>query len=121
MSIDNMIFASQNYSSGSKNTMKIRAFERRPRVAASMFVATLMMAEMLVSASAQQRGPATVSVSSNDLGGVVRSARGPEAGVWVIAETTDTPTRYRPEHRENLAAAYRPWLCSRIVSAEPHR
>jgi hypothetical protein len=30
----------------------------------------------------------------NTLTGVVTSANGPEAGVWVIAETTDLPTRY---------------------------
>src|SRR5262249_23639984 len=28
-----------------------------------------------------------------DIGGVVTGARGPEAGVWVIAETTELPTR----------------------------
>src|SRR5881396_2633366 len=32
--------------------------------------------------------------SGNDIGGVVTSSKGPEAGVWVIAETTDLPTRY---------------------------
>src|SRR5689334_17205441 len=29
-----------------------------------------------------------------ELSGVVTSANGPEAGVWVIAETTDLPTKY---------------------------
>ena len=29
-----------------------------------------------------------------DLEGVVTSAKGPEAGVWVIAETTDLPTKF---------------------------
>ena len=38
-----------------------------------------------------------VSVSGNDIGGVVSSSKGPEAGVWVIAETTDLPTRYIKE------------------------
>ena len=36
--------------------------------------------------------PAHVGVS--DIGGVVAGAKGPEAGVWVIAETTDLPTKY---------------------------
>src|SRR5499433_1758780 len=35
---------------------------------------------------------ATVSVGANDIGGV-RGPNGPEAGVWVIAETTDLPTK----------------------------
>ena len=36
----------------------------------------------------------TVAIDPDDLGGVVKSAKGPEAGVWVVAETTETPTRY---------------------------
>ncbi len=43
----------------------------------------------------QQR--ASVQVGANDIGGVVSSSKGPEAGVWVIAETTDLPTRYIKE------------------------
>jgi hypothetical protein len=35
----------------------------------------------------------TVSIGNKDLGGVVTSATGVEAGVWVIAETTDLPTK----------------------------
>src|SRR5688572_5786030 len=30
----------------------------------------------------------------NDIAGVVRSSKGPEAGVWVIAETSELPTRF---------------------------
>jgi hypothetical protein len=33
-------------------------------------------------------------VGSSDIGGVVAGPQGPEAGVWVIAETTDLPTKY---------------------------
>jgi hypothetical protein len=42
--------------------------------------------------SEQSRG--TVSIDNDDIGGVVTSEKGPEAGVWVIAETTDLPTRF---------------------------
>ncbi len=42
--------------------------------------------------SAQQKTDPAVRVGDNDLGGVVRTATGPEAGVWVIAETTGLPT-----------------------------
>jgi len=35
----------------------------------------------------------TVAVDSDDIGGVVTGPRGPEAGVFVIAETTETPTK----------------------------
>src|SRR6202142_2050282 len=37
----------------------------------------------------------TVAVDTDDIGGVVASSRGPEAGVWVIAETNDLHTKYR--------------------------
>src|SRR5262245_60175133 len=36
----------------------------------------------------------TVRIDPDDIGGVVRSSKGPEGGVWVIAETTDLPTKY---------------------------
>ncbi len=36
----------------------------------------------------------SVKVGANDIGGVVTSAKGPEAGVWVIAETSELPTTF---------------------------
>ena len=35
-----------------------------------------------------------VDVRATEIGGVVTSSKGPEAGVWVIAETTDLPTKF---------------------------
>jgi len=35
-----------------------------------------------------------VPIDDDDLGGVVTGPHGPEAGVWVIAETTDLPTKF---------------------------
>ena len=43
---------------------------------------------------AQQGAGAAVSIDADDIGGVVGGPNGPEAGVWVIAETTDLPTGY---------------------------
>jgi len=43
---------------------------------------------------AQTVSQTTVKVGPNDIGGVVAGDKGPEAGVWVIAETTDLPTKY---------------------------
>src|SRR5918999_2104937 len=37
---------------------------------------------------------AAVRIDNDDIGGVVTSAKGPEAGVWVIAETDDLQTRF---------------------------
>src|ERR1043166_7227085 len=42
--------------------------------------------------SGQQSG--VVQIDADDIGGVVTSLNGPEAGVWVIAETNDLPTRF---------------------------
>ena len=39
-----------------------------------------------------QGGP--VAIDPDDIGGTVTSSKGPEAGVWVIAETTDLPTKF---------------------------
>jgi hypothetical protein len=61
-------------------------------------VAAIALAGFLAAApaqlSAQQGGPPGVSVGATDLGGVVTGPSGPEAGVWVIAETTDLPTKF---------------------------
>ena len=53
----------------------------------------------LIAACAMQSGDepgrrAAVQIDADDIGGVVASAKGPEAGVWVIAETTELPTRF---------------------------
>ncbi|HJY47511.1 MAG TPA: carboxypeptidase-like regulatory domain-containing protein, partial [Stellaceae bacterium] len=42
----------------------------------------------------QPRAETTVPIKKTDIGGVVTSPNGPEAGVWVIAETHDLPTRF---------------------------
>src|SRR3982074_814396 len=36
----------------------------------------------------------TVAIDADDIGGVVTGPNGPEAGVWVIAQTTELPTKY---------------------------
>jgi len=43
---------------------------------------------------ARQPAASAVSVDADDLGGLVSGSKGPEAGVWVIAETTDLPTKF---------------------------
>jgi hypothetical protein len=43
---------------------------------------------------AQAPAPAAIAIDNDDIGGVVRGPNGPEAGVWVIAETHDLPTRF---------------------------
>ena len=65
------------------------------RTAGFLFFLSVVAAVIAGSLAAQQSG--TVKVKSDEIGGVVSSANGAEAGVWVIAETTDLPTRYIKE------------------------
>ena len=48
-------------------------------------------ADLTVRPAAAQRA---VAIDNDDIGGVVTGPKGPEAGVWVIAETTDLPTNF---------------------------
>ena len=50
-----------------------------------------LIAAIALLAGCQSAG---VPIDNDDIGGVVASAEGPEAGVWVIAETTDLPTKF---------------------------
>jgi len=55
-------------------------------------LAAAVLAAILAACAAQTGSDG--SVAANELGGVVTSANGPEAGVWVIAETTGLPTKF---------------------------
>src|SRR5271165_642091 len=50
---------------------------------------------MLAAGARAQQNPAPApAIDDDDIGGVVTSRFGPEAGVWVIAETTELGTRF---------------------------
>src|SRR6266705_4224384 len=64
---------------------------------AGSYLGSVGIAGLLLSAGQQaaaQGGDSAGRMGANDLGGVVGSANGPEAGVWVIAETGDLPTKF---------------------------
>jgi len=63
------------------------------RMMQAVFVAAVC-ALALGATSAQQGSTAAVPIDGDDIGGVVTGPKGPEAGVWVIAETTELPTRF---------------------------
>src|SRR5688572_7349382 len=48
----------------------------------------------VMSRMSAQQGAQAVTIDNNDIGGLVSSSKGPEAGVWVIAETTGLPTKF---------------------------
>src|SRR5882762_4365762 len=45
-------------------------------------------------APASLQAQQAVAIDNDDIGGVVTGPKGPEAGVWVIAETRDLPVRF---------------------------
>jgi len=64
--------------------------------AGAIFVVACLVAGLFVRLEAQQERPigSALQINASDIGGVVTSAKGPEAGVWVIAETSGLPTRF---------------------------
>jgi len=54
----------------------------------------IVLTLMFAGSHAQQRADQSVAIDNDDIGGVVTSSNGPEAGVWVIAETRELPVRY---------------------------
>jgi hypothetical protein len=52
------------------------------------------LAASLLGAAHVQSPRETIAIDPDDIGGVVTSDRGAEAGVWVIAQTTDLPTTF---------------------------
>src|SRR5262245_27259221 len=64
----------------------------RWRIVTLTFAGAFVASLVLVTAG-QAPGSGSVAVDNDDIGGVVTGARGPEAGVWVIAETRNLPTR----------------------------
>src|SRR6516162_11397912 len=56
-------------------------------------VAVVSLAGLLAGAPTRSSAQSTLAVDNDDIGGVVTGANGPEAGVWVIAETTDLGTK----------------------------
>ena len=70
-------------------TRLIRGIGGMPAFMAALGIAATTALWIGVAATAQ--GP----LDADDIGGVVRSPNGPEAGVWVIAETDDFDTRFR--------------------------
>src|SRR5829696_777271 len=49
---------------------------------------------LTLAAPSHAQQPAAVAIDNDDIGGVVAGPNGPEAGVWVIAETTELPTKF---------------------------
>ena len=54
----------------------------------------LLLAAVSIGTTNERVTPAAIVAAENDIAGVVTGPNGPEAGVWVIAETTELPTKF---------------------------
>ena len=61
--------------------------------------------------NAQQRSGAAVAIDADGIAGVVTSSKAPEAGVWVIADTTELATKFAK------IVVTEPAVCRRQTSA----
>jgi hypothetical protein len=59
----------------------------------SLAVSIIALMGLAAGPSGGQTG-AGVAIDGDDIGGTVTGPKGPEAGVWVIAETTELPTKF---------------------------
>src|SRR5499427_8806548 len=82
----------QNGSDERSTHMKLRS--RLYLSAAAVGIAALFAAPSVPLNAQQQGATPAVAIDNDDIGGVVTGASGPEAGVWVIAETHDLAVRY---------------------------
>ena len=70
------------------------AVELKEHTYHTKMVGYLILFAVVLAGSNACNDTASVKIGSDDLGGIVTGANGPEAGVWVIAETYDLPTRF---------------------------
>jgi hypothetical protein len=66
---------------------------RRLRLRIALALIAALVVAALTGARAGQVTTGSVAIDADDIGGVVTGPKGPEAGVWVIAETRGLPTR----------------------------
>jgi hypothetical protein len=71
-------------------TRKLASYLRVVAVA----IAAVSAAFVIMLGAQQPPAGGAVPIDGDDIGGMVSGPAGPEAGVWVIAETTDLPARF---------------------------
>ena len=69
--------------------MTVRIYSRT-----SLYGVAVLLAVMLACAQPGGDDAGGIAIDPDDIGGTVTSTAGPEAGVWVIAETTELPTTF---------------------------
>src|SRR5438046_1960044 len=74
--------------------LKQEHFMKAPKLFVAIALAITGITTLLAIRGRAQTRSSQVSIGKEDIGGVVTSSKGPEAGVWVIAETKDLPTKF---------------------------
>src|SRR5260370_12188774 len=64
------------------------------KIARAWYLGAVVFGVAGVLAAGPLTAEVTVTIDADDIGGVVTGPGGPEAGVWVIAETTDLGTKF---------------------------
>ena len=60
----------------------------------SRALGALVAVALSIAGIAAQQSSSSIPIDPDDLAGVVTGPKGPEAGVWVVAETTQLPTKF---------------------------
>ena len=66
----------------------------RLRLLNGLALTTTLTSFLFLTSPLAQQPVSDVAIDTDDIGGVVTGPKGPEAGVWVVAETRDLPVRY---------------------------
>ncbi|WP_373494262.1 hypothetical protein [Aquiflexum sp.] len=80
------IYQKFTYYSSPNRRLKLNYFQKMNPLCCGIFLFWFLIA--------CQPSPEKIEIGNSDIAGVVTGPNGPEAGVWVIAETFDLPTRY---------------------------
>src|SRR5574339_105569 len=90
-----LIFAPGSHKSRPLQKSSSDPSPRRPPMTRRVFhlqlaaIGIALMLAAIASGVGSAQAPRPVSIDGDDIGGVVTGPKGPEAGVWVVAETTD--------------------------------
>src|SRR5262252_6605192 len=68
--------------------------EERMTIKQALYLGTALAAFATAAPTPVRAQAAGITIDGDDIGGVVTGPRGPEAGVWVIAETNDLATKF---------------------------
>ena len=74
--------------------MRISAGRLRQGFGTLGLCSAVLAGAVLAARGTAPQAPGAVAIDADDIAGVVTGSKGAEAGVWVIAETSDLPTKF---------------------------